>query len=130
MSSHYYLNIQSYRMTFYRYILINIYYICAILHFRQIISWRHTTKFRFILIILLYFKFSLRMMRHLTIWPALIVLSPALNVNLPAFVAIVPLPDNIFHNKLAPNVPNNMLKKSLFLFSRFIFNCFAKTLYH
>ena len=53
-------------------------------------------------------------MQHLKIWPALIVLSPVLNVNLPSFGAIIPLTDNIFHNKLASNVPNNMLKNLSF----------------
>ena len=45
------------------------------------------------------------MRRHLKSWLALIVPSPAL---------IVPLPTNRFTNKLASDVPNNILKTSPF----------------
>ena len=51
----------------------------------------------------------------------LMVRSPPVIVHLPAFVAIAPLPPNIFPNKLASNVPTNIQKNPL-LFFCFIFN--------
>ena len=90
ISSH----IQSRPMSFYWSKLIKIYYTCPILYFRQIISWINTIKFRFVLVIILYFNFSLRMRRYQKSLPALIVSSPAL---------IMSLPVNRFPNKLAPN---------------------------
>ena len=50
--------------------------------------------------------------------------SPALTIPSPAL--IIPFPDNKLPNKLAPNVPSNILKNPFFfLFFGFIFNRFT-----
>ena len=54
--------------------------------------------------------------------------SPALITPCLDILAFTPLSIYGFPNKLAPNVPNNMLK-STFLFFYFIFNCFATNIY-
>ena len=92
-------------MSPYWFILIKIYYIFPILYFKWIISWIKTIKFRFILIIRSYFKICQRTRRNKKSWPVLIVISSAL---------IVPLPADRFPNKLAPKVPNNILKNPPF----------------
>ena len=76
------INIQSNPMSFYLFILIKIYYLCLILYFRKLISSIKAIKFRFIFIIILYFKISYRMGQHLKISSALIAPSPALIVPL------------------------------------------------
>ena len=96
--------IWSYSVSFYWFILIKIYYICPIFYFRWIISWINTIKLRFVLIILLY----LLLRRHLKLWPAVTVSSPALIVAYPWLVAIALLPVNRFPNKLAPKAPNDI----------------------
>ena len=100
-----FIHMQSYSMSSYWFIRIKIHYIFPILYFKWIISWKKTIKFRFILIIRSYFKICQRSRRNQKSWPVVIVISSVL---------IVPLPANRFPNKLAPKVPNNILKNPPF----------------
>ena len=54
------------------------------------------------------------MRRHCNSCPALIVPLPALVAPRPGILALTPLPVNRFHDKLAPNVPKNMLRNRSF----------------
>ena len=68
----------------------------------------------------LYFKISQRMRWNLKYWPALVILSPALITSCSPILAFTVLPDNMFPNKLAPNMPDNMLRNpSFFLLLHF-----------
>ena len=62
-------------------------------------------RFWFNLTLLLYFKISQRIKQHQKPWPALIISSLAL---------IMPLPIYHFPNKLATNLPNNILRNHPF----------------
>ena len=96
---------ESYSMSYYWFKHIKIYYICPIFYIRLIFSWIKTITFRFIFIILLYFKICSKMKRHKKFWSALIVPSPARNVAVRF---------NRIPNKVASNVPKNIPRNLLF----------------
>ena len=80
----------------------------------------NTFKFRFILITYLYFKISQKIRHHLNSCPHFQVVAVALVLIVPLPAQITPslacesLPAIRFSNKLAPNVPNNILRNPYF----------------
>ena len=97
-------------------IFIKVYHISPILNFfRQIFSRINVVKSWFILVIPLYFKVCQRTRRHQKFrscpYAAHAILFPFL---IPEPAHAIPFPANIFPNKLAPKVPNNILKNPTF----------------
>ena len=96
-------------------ILIKIYYISSIFNFiRQIISRINPIKSRFILIIHLYFKACCWMGWNQKYFLSQDFLDPYLTLAVPSTAITTPLPANIFPKRLAPNVPNSILRNPPF----------------
>ena len=114
-------------------ILIKIYYICPIVYLiRYVISRINYITSGFILIILLYFKFSLRDRLQLKLLSRSEILDGRSfrSIISPYYFSstlFILLPADIFSNKLAHNVPSNILRKSSSLFFCFILNCFTNS---
>ena len=102
------------------YIYIKVYHVCPILHFfSHIISWKNSIISWFIVII--FFVFQSLLKDEVALKILIFFITSSYNsfsffISTPALT--ITFPDNKLPNKLAPRVPNNILKKSSFLLFR------------
>ena len=89
----------------YFFVLIKICYVSPIIYIVWQVIWPiNTLKFRFTLVMRLFFKISQRMRMHQKSYSTLFTSSPNL---------VIPLPGNQFPNKFAPKVPYSILRNPL-----------------